>query len=294
MSRKFAHLDFDYLRGPSPAIWKTIPDGMADLGYGGVHFFDDFLDAWSLSGVTTAAQYNKYLIYSDTGQTLASGTDVVVTDPSTLTAATDDAAAGYDTDTDWDVGTLVMAGDATDEDESSIRTSASFIINKLSLKKLAFEFRFKTETVANANHSLFIGLSDTVPADSALTDATGDLAAADNVLGFLVDIADGDALRPVYQAGSQTQQLKGTAAMTADKYIKAGFLLDVDAAPSKRGKFFINGVEQTTYITQANFEAATFPNDIAMGLGFYRKLPTAADVDYTLDWWKIFMEVDRV
>lgn len=300
MSRKFAHLDHDYLRDPSPAIWKNFPDGMADLGYGGLHIWNDFTSLIADAGGSAAATISpdgRWELYTDTGQTINHGTDIVITDPSTLTALTDDAAAGYDVDVDWDVGTWVFAGDGTDEDESGIKGQELFIMNKLSLKRLAFEWRLKLATVADATGAYFCGLSDEQPGDSSLVNSTGELTAASNYLGFQILSADGNAWRPVYQAGGQTKQLKGTAVATAAKYIKLGFVLDLtgaSATPNKRGKFFVNGVEHSTYITQANFEAATFPNDVAMGLAFFRKMTSVTDVVATLDWVKGFMEIDRV
>ena len=295
MSRKFAHLDHDYLRGPSPAIWKTIPDGMADLGYGGLHIFYDFLDKENLTTQSAGALTSNGMFecYADAAETIASGTAVTVTDPSGLTAATDDAAAGYDVDTDYHIGTWTLACTGTNG-ECGIH--GQNIVNSyyLGLRKLAFEARFALSSVTNSVPGVFVGLSNIQPDGSALVDSTGEIEASAAALGFSVLDADGDALRPTISENGGTITRYGTAALTAAKYIKAGFIIDPQAAPSKRGKFFINGVEQTTYLTQAIIEGANFPSGSSMGFTALAKATGATDFTLTLDWFKLFAEVDCV
>lgn len=291
MSQRLAH-NIPYLRGQSPEIWKRLNRLVMGGGFSAVHFADDFLGIDTINNQTaagTASANGLYETYADANETISEGTGPTVSDPSGFTSGSNDEKAGYDVDTDWAVGTWTFACTGTNG-ECGIHTQNFWKITQEQLRPCAYEARFALSSVTNPG--VFVGLSNIQPDDSALVDSTGEIEANAAALGFSVLDADGDALRPTISENGGTITRYGTAALTAAKFIKAGWLLDPQAEPSKRVKFFISGVEQSTYITQAILEGANFPEDSAMGLTVLAKATGATNFTLTMDWHKFVGAID--
>jgi len=154
----------------------------------------------------------------------------------------------------------------------------------------AFECRVKFSAVANSTLCGFVGLAEEgLAAADTKTDTTGVFADKD-CIGFDVVAADGDALNFIYQKAGQTLQTKisGVQALVADTWYNLGFIYEPDAPcpPAKRIKVYVDGVEQSTYVTATNIAAATFPDgeELAFLLGGKQVPESAANIQ--CDWWQ--------
>ena len=255
-------------RGPSPIIWSDLPRDIQDPNVG-FELFDDFTN---FSKHISDQDTQQYASYIDTGVTLTQLAGVV---------GGQVQGAGNDADNDAGIlcthGPLAQVSDTAGDD-----------------RKLWFEARIKKASVADNGVSFFIGLafdhgsSAPLSAVEALVDNTGALGAF-SYLGFHVDAADGDALNFVYKAEgqAQTDAIAGVQALAADTFYKVGFAFDPKAETAKRIKVYVDGTEQTTYVTGTNIAAATFPDAEPLGLCLATKVGAAAEVLVTMDWWKV-------
>lgn len=254
----------------SPRIWADCP--ILEIKAGakdGRYFFDDFINTPVLS---TTATTGLYACYADTGGTiLQSATDVN--------------------------GALVMTLDGTAADAATITTggnSGGFLVisdTASAAKKLWFEARVKVSSITDAAcGGFFIGLTE-----EACGDATADVLAAGAAgmadkdhIGFLRPADDGDGLDIVYTKAGQTDTtvLANAATLVADTYIKVGLVYDPDAPAAKRIKFFLDGVEQTSYVAASAFDG-TFPDgeELCLTMGFKDDASGTASLKATIDWW---------
>lgn len=136
--------------------------------------------------------------------------------------------------------------------------------------KCCFEVRLKTSTVTDTKHGIFAGLLETAAIGAAVPIATDGTIADKNCIGFWRREGDGDQFDFIYKADGQTMQAPLTdmisGGLAADTFVKLGFVFDPLEATAKRIKVYINNVEQSTYVTGTNIDAATFPDDAFMGL----------------------------
>jgi len=77
------------------------------------------------------------------------------------------------------------------------------------------------------------------------------------------------------------------ATLVADTFIKLGFVYDPAAEPTKRIKVYVDGVEQSTYVTATDIATATFPDGEEMAPMAYVSAASASDGILTMDWWRI-------
>lgn len=265
-------------RGPSASIWADCPvlAIIEDPGKG-VHFFDEFLCSYD-GADTSVARVGPYETIQESAGSLAGG---LVT--ASGARGVQDLVAG--TTADGDV-VLTLGG------------GAPFIISSTAslARKLWFEARFKISTIANDVSSFFIGLAEEDRAAAAglfqaAQGATVDSALADiDMLGFWRPDADGDGLSVAYGKASATAQelISDAKTLVADTWTKVGFVFDPAAPTTKRIKFFIDGVEQSTYVTAALLAASTFPDgeEMTMVAGITNDDGTNAST-LSLDWWRI-------
>ena len=256
----------DTSEAPSPIIWADCPVSEITQKGTGVHYFDDFTN---LSKHITDQDTQQYASYIDTGVTISQLPGVVG-------------------------GQVQVAGNDADNDEGHLCSHGPVgQISTAAPKKMWFECRIKKASIANNGVSMFVGLSfdhgSSVPLSSAntLTDDDGDPGAF-SFLGFHNDAADGDAIDFMYRAEGQAQTvgIAGVAVPVADTFVKLGFVYDPDNVDAEKIAVYVNGVKSTTYITQANLEAATFPDAEPLGLALYTKVGAASEVKVTMDWWK--------
>jgi hypothetical protein len=283
------HRGQDSGRGLSPRIWDRVRSHMRSTdGSSGVYAFDDFLlfgesVAASSNIACFASQAGQYKAYIDTSSTLAQS--------ASLTG-----------------GAIVLTTEAADNDEVSIcqggagtaaATSVLGALNRDTSPKLtAYETRFKVNSVADDVVSLFVGLMEENGAvHNAKVDDTG--ATIDNdYIGFeTVHTNSGTtgtnaALRAVYKKDGQTAQTSVSAIQTlvADTWYKAGLLYDPLAPTSQRITWYIDNTPQTTYVTDAQMNAATFPDGEEMGFTAIVKSGSAAAAALTIDWWAFYQE----
>lgn len=265
--------------GPSPAIWADCPWVNAiddpNVGYG---WFDDFL---GLQDPTTAKAYGPYLML-DTGD-------------STITASPE-------------VGGAVKILVTTDNEDVGIKlgdaTSAAFAIPANSAttpgRKLWFEARVKVSAITDAYGGMFVGLANEgALSANFIADAGNDFADQD-LLGFWKDETDdstGSHVHVVTQkTGADFDTIIDTVTeLVADTYVKLGFVYDPEAPARKRIKFFVNGVEQSTYVGETSTDATcyirdttNFPGGEEMNPIFYLSAASANDLSAYMDWWRVF------
>lgn len=235
-------------------------------------FFDDFVNAPNLSA---DADDDKYASYIDSGDTIKQV-----------------AGAGFYH------GELAIVTDTTDNDEAWIQTGGN-VGGMAVFRKIAtgvphsvwFEARFKKSSTTTGN--IFVGFAE--PGLAAVDTITDAGALADNnFFGFQVLEADADEINWVYKADGQTAQqaIDALHVVVADTYVKLGFRYDYKGPAAQQIKCMKNGVWQSTYITKANIEAATFPENDDLALLAGVKNSTAAANTLTLDWWRAALLVN--
>lgn len=252
----------------SPRIFGNLPIKNFSVGLGGRYFFDDFLNFGQHISDQDTQQYSSYI---DTGVTLKQS------------AA--DAS-----------GAVVVAGNDADNDEGSMTTGGNLgglvAIDATGSGRIAFECRIKKASVADNACAFFIGLGEEgLAAGNTLVDNTGEIADKD-MIGFRVKHDGGEEIDFAWnKAGGSIQEHANIHTMVADTYVKLGFLYDpINHSNDKQIKLFVDGVEESVYVTQTQLEAATFPDDEELALLLATKVGAAAESTLTLDWWALAVE----
>lgn len=183
-------------------------------------------------------------------------------------------------------GALICSSDG-DNEEIVLAPGAAPILLSSASPLAVFEARLKTSTITDTKHGFFCGLIESHLAATGTIIATAGTLADKNFIGWHRLEGDGDKLDVVYKADGQTQQSLITDAHTlvADTFVKVGMVFDPNAKPANRIAFYFDGVRQSTFVTQALMDAATFPDDIALGMAFALMNATASTPgSTTLDW----------
>lgn len=287
-------------RGPSMTIWKDCPiiDIQEDPS-AGMLFFDDFLMSGSNTSATGAAvvgSWGQWATYIYQGGLISDG-------------ATEGGSVAIGSDGDNE-------GVALSASAGSFRlvTTSTLALNK----KLWFEARVKTSTIAASKHDIFVGLfspflSSSLPAAATPIQTTDDtLTAAIHALGFHRKGSVGTDFSAVYQLASTASvyptnltTLCATASRTlaADTFVKLGFLFD-PAAPAraissastgqtagaiKRPliRWFVDGVELPAFLTSDNLGGAAFPTGfMAPGFAVMNQTGSTPGTS-TIDWIRV-------
>lgn len=161
---------------------------------------------------------------------------------------------------DANVSGIKISADGDNEAVVFTRSTAPIRITQGSTRKVAFETRFKTSTIADTKHGLFFGLFEVlVPTATSHIAAAGTLTDK-NFIGFHRLEGDGDQIDVVYKADGQTQQsFIDALTLVADTFTKVGFIFDGVSTI----KFYLAGLEYATaQLNYANITAVTFPSDI--------------------------------
>lgn len=259
--------------GPSPIIFGDLSKHVQNEYMGKCFVVWDTFG--SFGEAASGAGGSQYTTYQNTGVTIAQNENVA------------DIGSG----STGALGVLEVANNDADNDQGFIQfgggVGAFRIDNGASnTGKVMFEARFQTESIADDGVAFFIGLGTGPLADGDLADDTGDLVASKGYIGFQRLNDDGDQLDIVYQAASQTKQTLVANAQTlvANTWYKVGFVYDPDAGDSKKITFYINGAEQSTYVTTALIDAATFPEGEALSPMLLTKTGTASEASVWLDY----------
>lgn len=253
-------------RGPSAAIWGDLPVDNWSRGLGGVFLHDDFINSPT---VATGAATGQYLTFLDTGCTWGQGVG--------------------------QFGNAVHTHDGTAADAVGIQwggtAGAGFQIAASAPLTLAFECRIKKSEVATNGIGLFVGLAyETAAVDNFLVDTTGALI-SDDTIGFHVPMGtSGATCNWVYRAAGQTMQTAKAAAHTfvADTFVKLGFKVNGRGyTPGQRVTCYVNGVALTSFITDTNIAAATFPSAVQLSPICYSKNGSGSVAGTVqMDWWR--------
>lgn len=284
MSNYVRHTSEDSGRGPSVAIWGDLSKIQHDqlMGYCSVHF-DDFARAPNTALVNAAAQ-SGLVTYTDNGVTIKG-----IAGPADLNTSSNTHA----------LGVLEIAHDGTDLDEGHVQIGDGgqyqISLNTGKAGKLFFETRLSINSVADNGLAIFAGLGTAPVAAGHLVDNTGALE-DNNFVGFQILADDGDKIDIAFKANGQTQNtvLANAHTMVADKYVKLGFVFDPTAKAAEKIKFYINGTEQSSYVSAGDINAATFPEGVALAPMVLTKLGSATDIHAKVDWIGVAQYADGI
>ena len=268
--------------GLSPRLWGRLTGSMmaSDGSKRLVLVGDDFLCMNHLA--TTYANINSeqaYTAYIDSGSTFT----VLADEKGGVLALTGDAT---DNDEIW-----IEAGDGTGQLGQISDTAADAHLT-------VFECRVKFDSLVDGVCSFFAGLAKPgTAAVEALVDNTGAIKATTQFLGFR-NLLDGDNIQCIYQAVADSAAVINMAhvhdaagdtyALVADTFVKLGFVYDPDAVAAKRITWYVDNVEQSTYVTATQIATATFPDAEALTFLFGYKNTvgtTPASTEGAIDWW---------
>lgn len=246
-------------RSPSVALWGEIPVEQYLNGRQGIGLFDDFV-----------GKLGQYDTLAGTGCT-----------------------TGIEADVQY--GAVELDFDGTANDECSLQTDgASFWIDTSPNQVLGFEARVRKSNIADNVLGLFLGLADAgQAATGTLVDTTGALeTGTTNFVGFHVAMGtSGATCNFVWKATGQSAVTGLAAAHTfvADTWVKLGFLFDpTEKDAAKRLKIFVNGTLQSTYGTDTQLAANTFPDNTSLAPIYHGKIGSgAAAASAQMDWWQI-------
>jgi hypothetical protein len=264
--------------GLSPRLWSRIPKrGTSSDGSNGIFVGDDFnkfSGILATGGAVTlpsasAGGVSGYRCYLDTGSSLTTVADV-------------------------QGGVVALATDTTDNDLAIMTTGDLFEISRTSGEQALtiFECRVALPTQVTTG-STAIGLGSTeIQADGGLVSASGEVLATADFIGFRTLDADPDGIDFVYQENGSAVQvvIDALQVAAAGTYYKLGFVYDPNAPTSQRIAVYLNGEVQSTYVTDTNMAASTFPNSAFLAFVAAVKGNAAARV-MNLDWWAAYQEV---
>ena len=287
-------LTFSGLHGDrlfSPKLWRglapplesgpfTSPSGNPAIGV-----FDDFLGFGGTLSTNTGSYYsgvNRYISYQTASSLLTNvALAAASTAPTSIGAVIFQPAAGI---TDNDQNTLQWGGH-----ELTPFGSFPFSVMPGVSKDLAFECRFKVNTIADSIGDIFIGLAGAAGvALSAsavpITQTADTMATTVGHLGFHKLSGDGDKLDLSYERAGGTVATKAdVATLVADTYIKVGYRY---SGHTKTVSIFVNGAEVVASRVAASITAATpWPNDYLTPVIATMQVDGTTAMTPTVDWY---------
>jgi len=255
---QFWGYDSETRRRFSPGLWGNCPwDGIRSGIVDGIAFEDDFVQG---PLVTAGAQalYGNYHGFADTGGSVA------------------DAAAQF--------GALTFSSDNDNEGASLACAIASLQITQ-NAGDLWFEARFKTSTIADTKHGIFVGLIDAATLSATVPIAADGTLADEDLVGFWRLEGDGDKMDTYYKAGGITAVAVCADAVTlvADTYKRVGVRY---SKSEKKLYFYDDGVTLVDTKTIPNATGTDFPADVILRPIFAVLNATSSSPGTsTLDWW---------
>ena len=249
--------------GPSPAIWR--PEFYDRTKYYG--HYEDWLSV--PTGANTVTNENWYS-YLDSSSTL-----------------TGTAKRG---------GEVALFGTADNEEAGMSYgelLSAPFVISDTAGEDapLYYECRVKRSVITDAKGGFFVGLADEAAAAVDFMNDDGADFGDDDFIGFWGDETDdsvGSHVHFIYQktgvSGGFITKIDTVATMVADTYMKLGFAYDPSWPSAKKIRIYVDGVEQSTYVTATNIAASAFPDQEEMTFLLALKNAHADDFTLTSDW----------
>ncbi len=247
--------------GPSPRIWgKNFAeiDNLLDPAMGYL-LFENF-DAFPIPLTNTSPMLKEWVGFLADGGAIAN--------------------AGL-----ANVSAIKLSSDGDNEAAALAIMSSSIRITKNSTRKVGFEIRVRSSTIADTKHGFFLGLFESLVPTSISHLLDAGTIADKNFIGFHRLEGDGDKVDIVYKADGQTQQSFTDAfTLVADAWVKLGFLFD----GAETLRFYLNGQEYATArLGSAALIATTFPSDINLAPAIVVKNATGSTPgDTTIDWIK--------
>ena len=253
--------------GPSPAIWQPVEAAIMQLGgveRATVHFddFDNF------GGAVSSNVGNKqgYKTWEDSGGSIDQLTGVNGGVVRFLTDNTDNDSntmqGGYST------GALGAISDTAGDDYLT-----------------AFECSCRFTQIGNT-YGWVVGLGEPgMAADAGVQADDGTLVTDKGMIGFRVLETAGATLQAFYIKSGQTAVAWTFKTLVAATWYKFGFLYNPKFPTANRIKFFLDGAEQSTYVTGTQIAAATFPDAVFMHLLASLKNQTSAVESVDMGFW---------
>lgn len=254
-------------RNPSPNIWHDCP--WLEIAEGetpGVLFYEDFV-SFPITPATTEGNWGSYAQFSSTGGTITAGTG--------------------------QGGEAIFASDGDNEGASFRSLATPFKITR-ALKKLWFECRIKTSTIADTKHGFFVGLTDNTAFTATVPIAADGTLADLNLVGFHRLEGDGDYVDSRYRADGVTAVTVGADAqvLVADTYVKLGFVFEPNTdshvfSTTNQNilSFYGNNLRLADRKQIPSAAGTDFPNDVAMGVAFAVLNATGSTPgNTTVDW----------
>ena len=242
----------------SPALWGNCPwDGIKSGLIDGIAFEDDFEGGPIVSAGAQAA-YGRYYGFADTGGSVA------------------DAGEQF--------GALTFSSDGDNEGASIALQTACLQITQ-NAGDLWFEAIFKTTTIADTKHGIFVGLIEAASLSATVPIAADGTLADQNLVGFHRLEGDGDKLDTRYKANGVTAVTVQADAVTlvAATYKRVGIRY---SAEDKKLYFYDDGVLLSSSKAIPDATGTDFPADAILRPVFAVLNATGSSPgSSTLDWW---------
>ena len=242
----------------SPGLWGNCPwDGIKSGIVNGIAFDDDF-EGGPIVAAGAQAAYGHYYGFASTGGSVV------------------DAAEQF--------GALTFSSDNDDEGASIALQVACLQITQNG-GDLWFEARFKTSTITDTKHGIFVGLIDAATLGATVPIAADGTLADENLVGFWRLEGDGDKMDTYYKADSVTAVAVQADAVTlvAATYKLVGMRY---VKSEKKLYFFDDGVALATTKTIPNAAGTDFPADVILRPVFaVLNATNTTPGNSSLDWW---------
>lgn len=262
-------------KDPSPSIWNRANIADALMHKRGKYLWDDFLSFGGIFDSDISATVGKYFSesgcwtsYQDTSDTVAQ------------IATNDDGVVDLSTAATNNNETWICPGSAT-----SVLALPKTMANGGT--SIFFEARVATSTLVG-NGALLLSEEGLAAADTQ--NDTGGTMADKDFLGFVVDEDTPTKVDVRYNKASSgvsggTLVEAGVHTLVADTFVKLGFIVDMEEGDAnKRIKFFVNGVQTGTAVTNSAYENTTlFPTGEELNILFGGKNNNAAKI-WRIDW----------
>lgn len=255
---QFWGYDSETRRKFSPGLWGDCPwDGIKSGIRDGIAFEDDFIGG-PIIAAGAQALYGNYYGFGSTG--------------------------GGGADAGLQFGALVFSSDDDNEGASIAGAIACLQITQ-NAGDLWFEARFKTSTITDTKHGIFVGLIDAATLGATVPITASGTLADENLVGFHRLEGDGDKMDTYYKADGVTAVAVQADAVTlvADTFKRVGMRY---SQSEKKLFFYDDGVALSSTKTIPNATGTDFPADAIFRPVFAVLNATGTSPgNSTLEWW---------
>jgi hypothetical protein len=274
--KQVQHFDAVTAGAPHPKIWNKFINHYD--GQNGVYHFDHFTN-FGGRVTTNVGSHGGWVSFVDTSSSLA-----------TIDTGNDANAR---------TGILRLLTDTTDNANVALQaqygqgTQVQISDTAANKRLVVFEARFRVGQVGNT-YNMFLGLAEEGLAVNDGFFADNAAIADKDYLGFIVTEDAGATLKFGYNLAGQTDVVKIAALKTlvADTWYSVGFVHDPDEQPSRRLAVYLDGVKQSTYVTDTNIATSTgsaFPDGQGLSMLAHLKNQTTSAQDVDIDFMGVGM-----